>query len=400
MNPPVSSHDFWSIACGLLFFAVVAGIPLLIFSWVFFFLLSIPFRRQERARIFLQLVDNCLRQGRPIEPALVEMAASRDRSPGVLFHLFAAHIEEGCRFGEALRKVPQMLPPSVNAMLVVGDQLGDLRTVMPACQMQLDDARSKVSGALHFFMAFALGLAPLVLFLFSVISFFVAPKLKDVMRGMFMDMPGRMGSFGELHSFWIGFYETSLHYGMWVECLFMAAALVLIILYQGGPALTAKLRFRSLAFVDAIAWQVPWKRLRMQRDFAAMLAILQDHGVPEPEALKLAAGCAANEIFRRKAVKAAALLEQGAPLAEAVHALDGAGEFRWRLTNAAHGHGGFMGALRGWLDALDARAFQREQAAAHLLSTSLILINGLVVGCICAGLFGMLSNIIEMGALW
>lgn len=400
MNSPVPNSDFWSIACGLLFFAVVAGIPLLIFSWVFFFLLSIPFRRQERARIFLQLVDNCLRQGRPVEPALVEMAASRDRSPGMLFHLFAAHIEEGCSFGEALRKVPHMLPPSVNAMLVVGEQLGDIRTVMPACRMQLDDARSKVGGALHFFMAFALGLAPLVLFLFSVMNLFVAPKLKEIMWGMFMDIPDRMGSFGGLNGFWIGFYETSLHYGMWVEALFMVAAVVLIIFYQGGPALTTKLRFRSLAFVDAIAWWVPWKRLRMQRNFAAMLAILQDHGVPEPVALKLAADCAANEIFRRKAVKAAALLEQGAPLAEAVHALDGAGEFRWRLTNAAHAHGGFVSALRGWLDALDARAFQREQAAAHLLSTCLVLINGLVVGCLCAGLFGMLSNIIEMGALW
>jgi type II secretory pathway component PulF len=172
------------------------------------------------------------------------------------------------------------------------------------------------------------------------------------------------------------------------------------IFYAAGPTLSAKLRLRSFAFVDWLAWRVPWKRKRMQRNFGAMLAILLDHGVPEAAAVRLAADCAANEIFRRRAARVGERLAQGQSLTEAVHALDDAGAFRWRLTNAVHAHGGFVRALRGWLEALDARAFQQEQAAAHVLSTTLVVVNGVVVGCVCAGVFGLLSQFIEVGTLW
>ena len=42
-----------------------------------------------------------------------------------------------------------------------------------------------------------------------------------------------------------------------------------------------------------------------------------------------------------------AALQRGLNLPEAVEALDDAGEFRWRLTNACHAHGGFLKALTG-----------------------------------------------------
>jgi len=46
--------------------------------------------------------------------------------------------------------------------------------------------------------------------------------------------------------------------------------------------------------------------------------------------------------------------------------MDAAGEFQWRVSNGLrHGHG-FLQALAGWHDALDAKAFQLEQAAAQV----------------------------------
>lgn len=85
---------------------------------------------------------------------------------------------------------------------------------------------------------------------------------------------------------------------------------------------------------------------------------------------------------------------------EAVEAMDDTGEFRWRLTNACHAHGGFLRALTGWHEALDAKAFQQEQAAAHGITTAIVLLNGLLVGSVVAAVFLFLTSIINSGVLW
>ena len=93
-------------------------------------------------------------------------------------------------------------------------------------------------------------------------------------------------------------------------------------------------------------------------------------------------------------------LERGTALTEAVHRLDPSGEFRWRLENAAAGPGRFLAALDGWHEALAAKAYQLEQTAAQLITTGLVLINGLFVGSLAVGVFMLLIGILEHAALW
>lgn len=380
---------FW-LVLSVVGFTVLVAVPMLLLSGGAYWLLSLPARRQEKASLLLHLIENCLRQGRPLEASIVEIANTGDRSPGLHFHFLAAHIEEGDRFSEALRKVPRLLPPGVAALLRAGGELGDLHAVLPVCRMQLRDTRSSLSGALNYFLVFVFGLAPFAVLLFNLLLIFVLPKFKEIFEGM---LEGASSP-------WIGLLQTVLFWGWVLEAGLFLGLVVALIFYAGGPTLTASLRGPRFPLLDWLALRVPWKRKRLQRNFAATLAILLDHQVPEAAALRLAADCTANEIFRRRAAQAIADLERGLPLAQAVQALDAAGEFRWRLTNAAHGHGDFVRALRGWLESLDARAFQQEQAAAHILSTSLVVFNGVIVGCACAGVFGLLSQIINLGVLW
>jgi len=126
-----------------------------------------------------------------------------------------------------------------------------------------------------------------------------------------------------------------------------------------------------------------------------MLAVLLDGGVPEAEAVRLAGDCTANEIGRLRAARIIIALERGAKLNEAVRAFDDSGEFHWRLTNAAHTRGGFLEALRGWHEALDAKAFQQEEATAHVITSSLVIANGLAVGLITTAMFGILVAILK-----
>ena len=136
-------------------------------------------------------------------------------------------------------------------------------------------------------------------------------------------------------------------------------------IYIGGPGFVRCFQFRSVPVVDWIAWRVPWKQKKFQRTFSAMLAVLLDGGVPEPEAVRLAGDSTANEICRRRSRVVLAALAKGVKLDDAVRGFDDSGEFHWRLRNATHARGGFLNALRGWHESLDARAFQQEEAATH-----------------------------------
>jgi len=131
-----------------------------------------------------------------------------------------------------------------------------------------------------------------------------------------------------------------------------------------------------------------------------LLAILLDSGVPEGDALRLAAESVVNEVFRRRLARAQAGLAGGMKLTEAVASLDDTGEFRWRLNNALHAHSGFLRALTGWHESLDAKAFQQEQAAAHVVTSALVLANGLIVGIVVTGVFSALISITNAGVLW
>ena len=114
----------------------------------------------------------------------------------------------------------------------------------------------------------------------------------------------------------------------------------------------------------------------------------------------LAADCTANKVFRLRATRATEALQRGATLAQALRTMDDSGEFGWRLTNAFHARGGFLQALAGWHESLDAKAFQQEQAAAHGITSALVVWNGLFVGAIVISVFMCLVSFINAAVLW
>lgn len=86
--------------------------PLAGFIYLLYFLLTLPLRRNERARLFLDLLELGLKEGRTPEAAVVEAASSRDRALGARFHLLAAFLERGLRLGQALDQAPGGWRPS------------------------------------------------------------------------------------------------------------------------------------------------------------------------------------------------------------------------------------------------------------------------------------------------
>jgi type II secretory pathway component PulF len=356
-----------------------------------YFLLTLPLRRNERARLFLDLLELGLKDGRTPEQAVVEAASSRDQALGVRFHLLAAEIQTGMRLDQALQEVPRLLPPQTTAMLIAGSRLGDISKVFPACRQRLQDGVSHVRGALNYLILAAFFLTPLSIMVPIVFRIKVLPQFRAVFEGLLDGM--QLPAFTRF---------VFAHNGLftWIQIWMLLLLWVATLLYLGGPRLR---RWLSRFLGDLPDWldlHLPWRRKRLQRDFSTMLALLLDANAPEPAAVTLAAQSSANRLMTERATRINAQLSQGVKLPAAIQTADGSRELQWRLANALQRGGGFLSALSGWHEALDARAFQLEQTAAQLATTGLVLCNGLIIGSIVAGMFVALIQILNTAVLW
>ena len=215
---------------GLTFLAVLVWnvvmilVPGLGFSVVLHFLLSLPMRRRDRARFFLDLLETVVDRGQPVEAAILSAAEFQDRAIGPRFFMVAAHIESGLRLGGALARVPRFLPPQITAMIRTGEQLGDLKKVLPACREVLRPAPDTVRTTMHYMVGVLLIFAPLAIGLISVLSFFVIPKFSAVGSGMGLPV-------WPLAAFVFRFSPELVMFEAALFCALMAVAVV----YLGGP---------------------------------------------------------------------------------------------------------------------------------------------------------------------
>lgn len=376
----------------LLLLYIVAGLlPIGGLIYLFYFLLTLPMRRNERARFFLDLLELGLKEGRTPESTIVEISASRDRTMGVRFHLLAVHLENGLRLGDALGKVPRLLPPQIRAMLKAGERIGDVTKVLPACRQLLKDGVSQARGAINYLVILAFCITPIAVFVPLFISVYIVPKFQEVFEGM---TEGPLPPFTRL----VFSQSGNLLFG--IQTGFLCLIWLAMLGYVGGPRLRGWLRHLLPGVTDGALYRLPWRRKRLQRDFSAMLAVLLDAEVPEAEAVTIAAETTGNSTITRRAANACAQLNDGMKLPEAIRVMDDSGELQWRLANALQRRGGFLHALAGWHETLDAKAFQWEQTAAQVATTSLVLINGVIVASIVIAVFLTLINLIEQATLW
>jgi type II secretory pathway component PulF len=365
----------------LLLALLILGLALLVF-----YVISLPLRRQERDRFLLDVIESALAQGEQVERYIISLAQTRDRSPGIQFHLLAAHLETGCSFVDALEKTPRLFPPQLLAMLKVGESIGDLKKVLPACRKLLRDGISQSRAAINYQVVFAFVLNPMVLLTVPFLAVKIMPVFGEIFSGFGM-------KFSSLAT-------TAIKLSPYIfagQMLIVLALYFFAILFLGGPRLSSWLQAGVFPLGDWIVLRLPWRRKRLQRDFSAMLALLLDAEVPEERAVLFAAASTANRVFVKRAEKIAAHLRAGVKLTEAIQILDDTGEFRWRLENAAHFSSNFFRALKGWHESLDAKAFQLEQSAAQTITTALVLVNAFSVCLVSAAIFQCLAQIHRMG---
>jgi type IV pilus assembly protein PilC len=355
-----------------------------------YYFISLPLRRQDRVRSFLILLDAGFKEGRRVEDTIVALASTRDTGLGPRFLALAACLRSGTlRLGQALDTVPGLLPPQIVAMLKAGEKLGDLRLVMPACRHLVKDSLALTRNSIHYLIAATFATTPAAIAILAVLQVYVLPQFQAVVMGMEVVVPTSLRI--------LIAYRTEL---LWLELFLLLVVWLTASFYIGTTPFYYWFERLFPSICDRLNFVLPWRHKRLQRDFSSLLAMLLDGGVPEPEAVTLAAECTANVIFIRRAQRVVAALQQGVKLTEAIQIMDDSGEFRWRLTNAIHAHGGFLKAIVGWNEALDAKAFQQQQSTAQVVTSGLVILNGIFVGFIVVSIFSVLIAIIKAGELW
>lgn len=373
-----------------LFWLILWFVPLAGFCWIIYYVATLPLRRQERARFFLDLLELGFKQGRSAERTVTDISTSRDHSVGVRFHLLAEHIRNGLAFNDALGRVPSLVSPRVASVLRVGAKLGDIPKVLPVCRGTLRDGDSQTRNAFNYLLLISLPTLPLLPFVVIAAKTFIIPKIIDV--GNSYGIPASHMGLATLFQMggWFGIADLCVAFGIGFA----------VITFIGGPRLQRSIEAGLPPLGNWIAYGMPWRRKRLQRDFIAMLALLLDAGVPEETSIRLAATSTASRVFVKRAQEAAQDLQNGNKLAFALRRFDAEGELSWRLANAAHAYGGFVPALSGWMESLDAKAFQQEQTVSQIVTTGLVLVNGLWVGLLAGSLFYVLMSITNQVELW
>jgi type II secretory pathway component PulF len=380
-----------ALALAFLFYMIAGLAPLFGAIYLLYFLLTLPMRRNERARFFLDILELGMKEGRTPESAIVEASRSRDPALGARFHLLASHLERGLRLGLGLELVPRLLPPELQGMLRVGEQVGDVRKVLPACRQMLEDGVSQVRGALNYLLLVTFVVTPFTAAVPFILRIKVIPAFKAIYEGMLEGMPlPRLTQIVFEQSGWILAIQLAVFVLVWMA----------MIAYVGGPRLRRWFDRQMPGLLDRLLYRLPWRRKRLQRNFSAMLAVLLDAGVPEAEAITLAGDATANRVLRSRAQRVRVLLTEGVKLPEAIRVMDHSGELGWRLANALRRGSGFTQALIGWHGALNAKAFQLEQAAAQIATTGLVLLNGAIVACVVIGMFLVIIRLINQAVLW
>ncbi len=377
--------DILQIGLGAAGWFVVWLLPLTGLCLLTGLIIGLPIRRQERSRLFLDLLQVGLDEGKRPEQTVTDLAKIPDQRHDSRIQYLAQSLEMGYTFPEAIDHVPSLLPAKGRAVIKAGSEAGDIRTALTACKWMLSDAVSRTRGALNYLVFFCFAFAPMILIFLTLITNFMRGALSKVTTALHAEIPG--------------FFEFVIEQDRWLSA---GLGFVLVTIFAGGgllfildPNRVNSSRVRWLGWLDRLFYSLPWHRNRMKRDFSSMLVTLLDGGLPEEDAVYRAGHATTNRIFMRKAESVRSSLRQGVPLHEAVNKMDVKGGMSWHLQNAFHRRGGFREALAGWQESLDARAFQQEQTAAQLVTSLFVLLIVGWIGIHCVGFALVWARAIE-----
>src|SRR4051812_1609562 len=183
--------------------------------WLLFDQLIAPLRIKERTLLFLQLIETSAHHGQSIERRMATLSETGETGLGPRFQSVAAYLSKGMSLGTSLEGEPRFLPREVVAMLKVGESIGNLTKVLPACRRVMERAASKSQTAVNSSVIILL-VWPVAPFILWILSVFVLPKLMNIAADFETPMPAWIGTLSNT-----SFAMTFVIVGLWLLILFL-----------------------------------------------------------------------------------------------------------------------------------------------------------------------------------
>ncbi|KAB2671560.1 MAG: hypothetical protein DVB31_04545 [Verrucomicrobia bacterium] len=362
---------------------MVALVPAIAVFWVVYWLATLPWRRAERCRLFLEVLWLGLREGKTHEQAIIESCATRDASIPKEMQWMALHLERGASFADSMARHAGFLPPDVQATLRWGAQRGRLLEAVELCRQGAGSRPNTTKGGMLAVGAMLLWPSSTAA-VFLMIRIVILPKFRQIAEDFDVDAFGGIAG-------WM--FE-------WGWLLALGVVSVKLLLYAVAFARICGPRLGQWLPLDRLGLVVPWRRQRLQRRFAQLLSLGLDLGISEEEAVVAAGAGTGNGVWRQRSLDSTSALRLGVRLDEAIATVDCAPEFRWRLGMAMHRTGRAMDSMRGWLADLESKADRNETMAAQSFLVFSVLSNATLVALTAVSVYSILISMMEAAAIW
>ncbi|MCZ7639469.1 MAG: type II secretion system F family protein [Verrucomicrobia bacterium] len=179
----------WECLGGVLVVTAV-GLPVVFgLFYVAYYVFSLPLRRQERARLLLDLIETGLETGGALEHAIVGAARRGGARLGKPILELAERLAAGLPLAQALEATPGVFPPPVTALIRAGAEMGELPKSIVGARRLLRESTSPLFKAQHYLMLLAFVTSPAWMAVFSLLMVFVLPKLSQIHYDMTEVLP-------------------------------------------------------------------------------------------------------------------------------------------------------------------------------------------------------------------
>ena len=322
--------------------------------------------------------------GLPLERALASLSSEAEsEAERNLVADLRAEVNSGSTFARALSQHPREFSVIYVAVIVAGEQSGNLGLVLEHLAQDLEDQQvlnAKLLGAALYPAIVSLVALAIVLFLVT----YVVPQVASVFAGSKRALPF-------LTVLMLGISDVVRSYG-WL----MLGAMV-----TGSVAARWALRAPELRYRFDAAWLGLPIIGRLSRSynaarFASTLAMLAAAGVPILKALQAASDTLSNQAMRRDAQDALVAVREGAPLASALAQKKRFPGLLSMFARLGEQTGQLPLMLQRAASQLSSEVQRRAMQLATLLEPLLIVFMGLVVMLI---VLAVLLPIIQMNQL-
>lgn len=313
------------------------------------------------------------RAGMPLEAGLSSLKSDLPRRLGNATSEVAARLERGESLTQALATIHSPGSPLLLAVVEVGLRSGRLPAAVEqltqVTQMRAELRKQSLLALIYPIVVVAIACAVVVLFAMAVL-----PRMAEAFGSLRVPIDSISASLLRADSIkpagWLG----------------IAAAVILLaaLLLWGIPALQSWVWRRP----GARSWRVPvYGRLFAETQtsyFAAILALLVDHGMPLADALALAGRATGNRALTHQTHAAAERLRRGETLSSATSALTCLPvPFVWTMI-AAESQGQLAGTLRRTSQTYRQRALWRADAVRTLLPVAAVVFIAGAATAMCA----------------